>query len=172
VNNETASQSVLGVEVPNLQIDSSDKDKNSTGDETPSSEITIVTNMMQELLQRSDQQSQELKEGQKQAREEMTDLREGQKQLKEGLQKDFNQVLLECRKSRDLLKQELSEKSSAEVGKVTFDLNQEKGDISNAETTNAVVAVREDVNAIQERFSKVEGISHDLVHLNSSVPQI
>jgi hypothetical protein len=48
----------------------------------------------------------------------------------------------------------------------------EKVDISNVEITNAVVAVRGDVNAMQERLSKVEGASHELVHLNSSVQQI
>jgi uncharacterized protein YoxC len=44
--------------------------------------------------------------------------------------------------------------------------------INKAEITNAVVAVREDVNALQERFSKVEGVSHELGHLESGVQQI
>jgi microcompartment protein CcmL/EutN len=72
VNNETASQSVPDVEVPNLQRDSSDKDKNSKGEETPSSETTMMMNMIQQLLQRSDQQFQaqeETKERVKQAQE-------------------------------------------------------------------------------------------------------
>jgi hypothetical protein len=45
----------------------------------------------------------------------------------------------------------------------------EKLDVSNTEITNSV---KENVNAIQERLSKVEGISHELLHLNSSVEQI
>jgi hypothetical protein len=44
--------------------------------------------------------------------------------------------------------------------------------VNKAEITNAVVAVREDVNTMQERLSKVEGTSHELVHLNSSVQQM
>jgi hypothetical protein len=124
VNKEAKdSQSVLDVEVPDLQTGSSDKDQNSKGEKTPSSEMTMVMNMIQQQFlelnegvkqaqEKADQQFQELKNGQKQAQEGM---KEGQKQLKVGLQKDINQVLLECRKSRELLKQELSEKLSAEI---------------------------------------------------------
>jgi hypothetical protein len=55
-NNEAkASQSILDAETPNPQIDSSDKDKNSKGDETPSSEMTMVINMIQQLLQWTEQ---------------------------------------------------------------------------------------------------------------------
>jgi DNA anti-recombination protein RmuC len=96
-NNETASQSVVAAEVPNLQIDSSDKDY-SKGDETQSSEMTMMMNMMQQLLQRLDQQFRELKEGQKKSDQQFEGLEErikqaqektGQKmeELKEGLQK-------------------------------------------------------------------------------------
>jgi hypothetical protein len=156
---------------------------------------------------------------------DLAELKEGQRQLKEGLQKDINQALLEFRKSNELLRQELSEKLNTEVGKVTIEVNQVKGevrkcenkleremigvkqqferergeqdlkieqlanyqeaeianvkqqvrevrvkvDVSNAEITNSV---KENVNAIQERLGKVEGISHELLHLNSSVEQI
>jgi hypothetical protein len=66
VNKEARdSQSIVAVEVPNLQIDRSDKDKSNKGDETLRSEMTMIINMMQQLLQRSDEQSRELKEGQK-----------------------------------------------------------------------------------------------------------
>jgi hypothetical protein len=49
---------------------------------------------------------------------------------------------------------------------------QERDDINNAEITNAVAAEKEKVNAMQERLSKVKGISHELLLLNSSVQQI
>jgi hypothetical protein len=72
VNNEAkGSQSILDVETPKPQTDSSDKDKNSKGDETPSSEMTMVMNMIQQLLQWTDQQFQELEERVKQAQEEI-----------------------------------------------------------------------------------------------------
>jgi hypothetical protein len=57
VNNKAkGSQSVLDAEVPSLQIDSSDKDKNNKSNKTQSLKITIVMNMMQQLLHKSDQQ--------------------------------------------------------------------------------------------------------------------
>jgi hypothetical protein len=131
------SQSVIDVEVPGLQIDSSDRDSNSKGDEVLSSEIIIVMNMMQQLFQRSDQQFQEMKGGQKQAQEKtdqkFEDLKEGQRLLKEGLQKDIQQVLLECCKSSELLKQELTEKLNTEVGNVTIEVNQVKGEVKKCE---------------------------------------
>jgi hypothetical protein len=43
---------------------------------------------------------------------------------------------------------------------------QERVDINNVEITSAVFAVKENVNVMQERLSKVEGISHELLHLN------
>jgi hypothetical protein len=164
VNKEAKdSQSVLDVEVPNLQIDSSDKDQNSDGDETLRSEITILMNVIQqqfqELKEGQKQAREEMKEGQKQAQEEMKErvkqvqektdrqfqelknrqkqapeeMKEVQKRLKEGLQKDINQVLLECQKSRELLKQELLEKLSAEIGKITIDVNQVKREVKKCE---------------------------------------
>jgi hypothetical protein len=45
----------------------------------------------------------------------------------------------------------------------------EKLHVSNTEITNSV---KEDVYDIQERLSKVEGIRHELLHLNSNVEQI
>jgi hypothetical protein len=83
------SQNVLDVEIPDLQTGSSGKDQTNKGDETPSSEMTMVMKMIQQKFlelnegvkqaqEKSDQQFQELKNGQKQALEEM---KNGQKQF-------------------------------------------------------------------------------------------
>jgi hypothetical protein len=78
------------------------------------------------------------------------------------------------REEHDSKIEQLTAYQEAEIANVKQQVREvsEKVDISNVEITNAVVAVREDVNAIQERLSKVEGASHELVHLNSSVQQI
>jgi hypothetical protein len=63
--------------------------------------------------------------------------------------------------------QQLAAHQEAEISSVKHQMH-----VNKAEITNAVVAVREDVNTMQERLSKVEETSHELVHLNSSVQQI
>jgi hypothetical protein len=50
------SQSVTDVEVPGIQSGSSDKDKSSKGNKITSSEITMLMNMMQQLLLQRNQQ--------------------------------------------------------------------------------------------------------------------
>jgi hypothetical protein len=87
-NEAKVSQSVLDAEVPNLQTDSSDKNKDSKGNKTPSSQMTMVMNMMQQLLSKTNQQIlQEMKGGQKQTQEKtdqkFEELKEGLKDLAE-----------------------------------------------------------------------------------------
>jgi hypothetical protein len=104
VTNETASQSVVAVEVPNLQIDSSDKDKSSKGDETPSSEMTMVMNLMQQLLQRTEQQFQGLEKRVKQAQEKTE---ESVKQAQEKTGQQFQEGLKEFQELKNGQKQAL-----------------------------------------------------------------
>jgi hypothetical protein len=248
-NNEAVSQSVLEAETPSLRIDTSDRDKNSKGDETQSLEMVMIMNMMQQLLQgqkeakqaqeKTDKQFQGMREENKQAqekvdnqlqglREDVKQTQEVQKQaqestdqlfqeLKEGLQKGLEQAALECRKSNEVLRQELSERVNVEVGKLNVDINNVRKDIKkcenkleremagvkrqfekeredqelairqlaahqetelervnvcNAEVLSAVVTAKQEVKAIQERLSRVEGTTHDLEHVNSTVQQI
>jgi hypothetical protein len=144
-------QSVTDVEVSGMQSGSSDKDKSSKGNKVTSSEMTIIINMLQQLSLRLDQQFQEFKEEQKQAQEktdqQLQELKEGQKHAQEKTDQQFQEM-----------------KGQKQV--------QERVDTNTAETTNAIVVLKENANAIQERLSKVEGISNELLNLNSSVQQI
>jgi small-conductance mechanosensitive channel len=81
---------------------------------------------------------------------------------------DWRETMFEKeREEQDLKVQQLTAHQEAEILSV-----KQQVDINKVEITYAVVAVRGDVDAIQERLSKVEGTSHELVHLESSVQQI
>jgi hypothetical protein len=93
VNNEAkGSQRVLEAEIPDLQTGRSDEDQNNKGDETHSSEMAMMMNMMQQLLQKTDQQFQEVKNGQKQAQEKMEErFRQAQEEIKQAQEKTGQQ---------------------------------------------------------------------------------
>jgi multidrug resistance efflux pump len=74
-----------------------------------------------------------VKQAQEKTDQQFQELKEGQRQLKEGLEKDINQALLECRRSNELLRQEVSEKLNTEVEKVTIEVNQVKGEVKKCE---------------------------------------
>jgi hypothetical protein len=68
------------------------------------------------------------------------------------LEKDIQQVLLECRKSNELLKQELSEKLNTEVGKVTIEVNQVKGEVKKCE-----IKLEREIIGVKQQFEREGG---------------
>jgi hypothetical protein len=159
-----------------------------------------VKNGQKQAQEKTDQKIGELKEGlQKDINQVLIECRKSREQLKQELSEklsaeiekitiDINKVKGEVRKCENRLEKEmigvknqfekereeqeakveqLAAYQEAEISSVKHQMQ-----VNKAEITNAVAAVKGDVDAIQERLSKVEGTSHELVHLNSSVQQM
>jgi hypothetical protein len=130
-NNEARdSQSGLNVEVPDKQVDSSGKD-NSKSDKLSSSEINMIMKMLQQLLQRSDEQLRELKEGQKKSDQQFQGLIEVFKQTQEEIKEEQKQCVQELKDnaseaSRQLREQDrpIEQQANSEPSRVQKEVRQ------------------------------------------------